>query len=766
VTAPTFDREQATAHLLALAPSGGTVFVGTVDRPRPFALVDQIDEALDHAASLVAADGDCYVTPALFERDDAGGLNRDLVHVRGAWVSWCDVDDWDDNRQRTYDELNAALRPGALFRLQSSTGRYHVYVRLNEEADAATAREMNERLVTAFDGDRIPAQPATWMRLAGTVHQPKAKDGADPLRKVPTAITFVEPPGEGAASLEQLLDVLNGLCAPPSGGEEDARRCLVGMSDGDGRNAAMAKLAGHVAVRCRNDRAAYDRALDDANALCSEPLSARELRSVADSIWAREHAKPATTGTKRPPPSTLLVRLVLDEFELWRDIETEAPVAVRKGSAIGRPFRGHAEALRADLAAAFFDRYRTVPSGTALTDAMKTLEGLAMRAPAVRFAIRIGEAEPGVLYLDLAQPQERFVRIDRDGWEVVDTSPIRFVRTNLTAPQETPVPGGSMAELRSCFPVADDTFPLLLGWLVAAHLPNLPHPVAYLAGERGTGKSSTGEHSTNLVDPVRVERRSAPSTEKDWAALVGAAWVTYMDNLSGIKMWFSDALCCAVTGGGAPYRRLYTDDELHVIKIKRPVMISGIDLGAIRDDLADRTLAIPHDVIPNEMRRSEKELRAEWDEALARNLGALLDQVSAVLRELPNVTLEQLPRMADFAQILGALDNLHDTHSVQTYLDQADELDQRVLESEPVATAVMELMDDRKTPWKGTATELLKHLGYLPNVNTKHRWWPTDGTRLGQRLTRVTPLLRKTGIDVTRGKSNGHRILVIRNIKT
>jgi hypothetical protein len=193
-------------------------------------------------------------------------------------------------------------------------------------------------------------------------------------------------------------------------------------------------------------------------------------------------------------------------------------------------------------------------------------------------------------------------------------------------------------------------------------------------------------------------------------------------------------------------------------------MISGIDLGAIRDDLADRTLTVPHDVIPPEHRRSEKELRAAWDEARARNLGVLLDQVSAVLRTLPQVELPELPRMADFAQVLGALDLLHGTHSVQTYLDQADELDQRVLESEPVATAVMELMEDRETPWEGTATTLLDELGYQPHVNTKHRWWPNDGTRLAQRLTRVTPLLRKAGIDVSRRKSNGQRILVIRNV--
>jgi Primase C terminal 1 (PriCT-1) len=604
------------------------------------------------------------------------------------------------------------------------------------------------------------------MRLAGTVHQPKPKDLRVPGRNVPTAITFAEPADGGTVTLDAVREALERLRVQPSTEEERAREALVGMVEGDGRNTALARVAGHLAVQHRDDREAYDAALTEANALCAEPVGAGELASIADSIWGREHAKPeAAVKTGKRSQATLLVELVQEQYELWRDASTEAPVAVRRGSAIGRPFRGNADVLRAELSAAFYDRYGKVPGGTALSDALKALEGLALRAPTASFAIRVAMSPDGAVYVDLAQAQERFVRVDGDGWRIVDESPVRFLRTNLTAPQVTPERGGSLDELRSFFPVSDETWPLLLGWLVATFLPDIPHPVAYLAGERGTGKSSTGEHSVALVDPVRVERRTAPSTEKDWAALVGAAWVTYMDNLSGIKTWFSDALCCAVTGGGTPYRRLYTDDDLHVIKIKRPVVISGIDLGAIRDDLADRTLTIPHDVIPSEQRRTEKELAAAWQEARARNLGVLLDEVSAVLRELPNVELATLPRMADFAQVLAALDQIHGTHSVQTYTDQADELDQRVLESEPVATAVMDLMAARPTPWKGTATELLERLNERSNVNTKDRWWPNDGTRLAQRLTRVTPLLRKVGIDVSRGKTNGHRILVIRNLK-
>src|SRR3974377_390791 len=103
MSAPTFDCEQATAHLGAIAPDGGSVFVGTVYRARSFTLPHELEGALDHAASLVAAGCDCFVTPGLFERDSDGSVSRDLAHVRGAGLAWCDAAGSDDGRGGVVD---------------------------------------------------------------------------------------------------------------------------------------------------------------------------------------------------------------------------------------------------------------------------------------------------------------------------------------------------------------------------------------------------------------------------------------------------------------------------------------------------------------------------------------------------------------------------------------------------------------------------------------------------------------------------------------
>src|SRR5207248_10594698 len=104
---------------------------------------------------------------------------------------------------------------------------------------------VNERLVAAFGGDVAPTHAAAWMRLTGTVHQPKPRDADDPVRNVATPIVFVEGPGDGVVTVQEFHRALDRLQATPSGRELDARENLVGMRDGDGRNGAMTKLAGH-----------------------------------------------------------------------------------------------------------------------------------------------------------------------------------------------------------------------------------------------------------------------------------------------------------------------------------------------------------------------------------------------------------------------------------------------------------------------------------------------------------------------------------------
>jgi hypothetical protein len=70
----------------------------------------------------------------------------------------------------------------------------------------------------------------------------------------------------------------------------------------------------------------------------------------------------------------------------------------------------------------------------------------------------------------------------------------------------------------------------------------------------------------------------------------------------------------------------------------------------MRADLADRTIFEALQAIPEKDRKASQQLMAEFERERPKILSALLEAVSCGLRRLPNVHLERLPRMADFAK--------------------------------------------------------------------------------------------------------------------
>ncbi len=126
------------------------------------------------------------------------------------------------------------------------------------------------------------------------------------------------------------------------------------------------------------------------------------------------------------------------------------------------------------------------------------------------------------------------------------------------------------------------------------------------------------------------------------------------DNLSGLRPWFSDALCRLSSGGGFSARELYTDSEEVLFNATRPVILNGIDDIATRQDLIDRSLVLTLPPIPEEKRQLEACVWAKFNEARPKILGALLDAVSMALKRFDDVKLSSYPRMADFTQWVTA----------------------------------------------------------------------------------------------------------------
>src|SRR5262249_31989199 len=168
-------------------------------------------------------------------------------------------------------------------------------------------------------------------------------------------------------------------------------------------------------------------------------------------------------------------------------------------------------------------------------------------------------------------------------------------------------------------------------------------------GEQGSAKSTLCRMLRALLDPNQSPIRRPPKEDRDLMIAACNGWVIAFDNLSGLPPALSDALCSLATGGGFSTRELYTDDEEKLFDAMRPIMLNGIEDVATRPDLLDRSLLLTLPAIPDDRRLDEETLWRRFGEVRPRVLGALLDAVSAAIRNGPRVCLDRKPRMADFA---------------------------------------------------------------------------------------------------------------------
>ncbi|MFI6981533.1 ATP-binding protein [Embleya sp. NPDC050154] len=461
------------------------------------------------------------------------------------------------------------------------------------------------------------------------------------------------------------------------------------------------------------------------------------------------------SGDKGPSQATALVSLARAAFDLVVS-EDARPYGVRRnGPNIAMPLRGKA-GLRAELARRFTDANGgNVPSQSALADAMTVLEGIAAATDPIPVHLRVaGDAE--LVVIDLGTADGRCVIAEPDGWHVAERAPVLFRRSGAMSPMPEPIRDDvGFAHLRDLLNMDDTTFHQLVAWLVAAWIPHIPHPVLTFKGEQGTGKSKAAQLVIGLVDASPATKRSQPRDVKTWATQAFNSWALCLDNVSTIPPWLSDTLCKAVTGDGIIDRALYTDDDVVVLTFRRVLAMTTIDAGAFAGDLAERLLMLDLQLIEEHHRRSEEDLDRTYATARPNVLAALLDLLCEVLRVLPDVRLERMPRMADYARVLAAVDTVQGWNTLDNYVASSQRVAADALEGDPFGSAVAHFIETHGA-WTGTTAHLLD---LIPPPETHHPKWPKDATRAGGQLRRLAPLFRSIGItyDDTARSSDRHR---------
>ena len=356
----------------------------------------------------------------------------------------------------------------------------------------------------------------------------------------------------------------------------------------------------------------------------------------------------------------------------------------------------------------------------------------------------------GKLYLDLCDRAWRAVEIDAEGWRIVNRPPPRFHRTRGSRPLPAPERGGGLDELRRFLNVDHQGWTLIKAFLVAALRPGVPCPILVAKGEQGAGKTTACRIISALIDPRTGALRGVPREVRDLIAAARNSWIVCFDNLSHLPEDLADAACRLATGGGFGGRELYSDHDEAIFDATRPMVFNAIpDLGAARPDFLDRAVIVEFLDMKPEMRRDEAQFWREFEEVRPRILGALLDAAVAGLRNLPNVRLDQPPRMADFALWVNACEEslgMKPGEALTAYQSNLTETHNLALESSPLYEPVAELAQEG---FSGTVTELHARLSCMMSESIRRSVrWPKAPNALSNALRRMAANLRAAGIEI------------------
>jgi hypothetical protein len=448
---------------------------------------------------------------------------------------------------------------------------------------------------------------------------------------------------------------------------------------------------------------------------------------------------------------------------LWHTPEREAWATIR-----GWHYPVASDHFRHWLAGELFSRDGEAASRNRVNDLADTYaaQGL-FQASEYRVHLRTAQ-QGGTIWLDLADPEGRAVRIDKDGWLLVPAPelPVKFFRPpNMKALPEPSRESADASRLRKLLNVPDEnSFRLVLTWLSFAIVPEQPYPVIAVSGPAGAAKSSFAELVRTVIDPNEVPLAGMPRGQ-DLVAYAKNNPVLCFDNLSTISPYLADDLCRLATGGGLGGRRLYTDDAEATFNARRPMVLTGINDVATRGDLADRTIVIHLEKIPSTGRRTDAEIRKDFGDTHPGILAALLDMVVTGLRRRDDVRRERrkLPRMADFAEwgfaVAPAIGWSAEDFG-RAYQANRNEAFEVAIEDDPIAQPILSLLESRtEKAWQGTTLQLWNKLRGPLGEAARAPNFPQNHVALGKALSRIEPALAARGVTMDRQRvSAGTRI--------
>jgi len=143
--------------------------------------------------------------------------------------------------------------------------------------------------------------------------------------------------------------------------------------------------------------------------------------------------------------ATQLVKLA-ETFSYFHDSQKRAFVRL-KVKDHDEVYPVNSTSFRHLLAHEFYKRAKKAAHRNALADAIMELQGRALYdSNELPVHLRVASHQGNIL-IDLCDSRWRVIEITPDGWQILDKSPVEFIRTGANRPLPMPVPGGSIKPL-------------------------------------------------------------------------------------------------------------------------------------------------------------------------------------------------------------------------------------------------------------------------------------------------------------------------------
>jgi hypothetical protein len=420
------------------------------------------------------------------------------------------------------------------------------------------------------------------------------------------------------------------------------------------------------------------------------------------------------------------------------------------------------------LAKLFWDKYQKVVGSEALANAINVLQAKAdHEGETYPLNLRVA-AYLDSIYYDMTDEEWRSVKVNTRGWDIETDTPIIFTRHKAIAQVEPDRNYGNVTldDFLKLTNVQDGSHQLLIKvYIVSLFVPNIAHVILNLYGDKGSAKSMLYTLIKMLVDPSKPTLLTLQKDRNEFIQQLSHNYLAYYDNTKHIPSWLSDESCRAVTGGGHTKRKLYTDNEDVVYEYKRCLGFNGINISLTQEDALDRSISIEMVRIPKDKRRLEAEILSKFEELKPKLLGYIFDILVKAMAVHSELSLTDLPRMADFAkwgEAIARAIGFEKFKFLDTYYDNIGRQNVEAIEAHPLGQAIAKFVQgwgvdqdsgQQLTAWEGTPLEILEILNDIANVqkiDTTQRLWPKAPNSLSRRLNEIrSNLLEGLNIQVT-----------------